>query len=57
MAGFGAPQRLKLQVAVDRRQRKREGSSGPISEVHKVEVTPELEQAALQALGGAGQYT
>jgi hypothetical protein len=45
MAGFGAPQRLKLQVAVDRR------SSGPVSEVHKVEVTPELEHAALQALG------
>jgi hypothetical protein len=51
MAGFGALQRFKLQVAVDRRQRKREGSSGPASEVRKVEVTPELEQAALQALG------
>ena len=49
MAGFGAPQRLKLQVAVDRR--KREGSSGLASEVRKVEVTPELERAALQALG------
>ena len=51
MAGFGALQRSKLQVAVDRRQRKREGSSGLASEVRKVEVTPELEQAALQALG------
>ena len=51
MAGFGALQRFKLHVAVDRRQRKREGSSGPASEVRKVEVTPELEQAALQALG------
>jgi hypothetical protein len=38
MAGFGALQRFKLQVAVDRRQRKREGSSGPASEVRKVEV-------------------
>jgi hypothetical protein len=51
MTWFGALQRFKLQVAVDRRQRKREGSSGPASEVRKVEVTPELEQAALQALG------
>jgi hypothetical protein len=38
MAGFGALQRFKLQVAVDRRQRKRERSSGPASEVRKVEV-------------------
>ena len=44
MAGFGALQRFKLQVAIDRRRRKREGSSGPASEVRKIET-------ALQALG------
>ena len=42
MAGFGALQRFKLQVAVDRRQRKREGSSGPASEVRKVEAANAL---------------
>jgi hypothetical protein len=54
MEGFGALQRFKLQVAVDRRQSKREGSSGPASEVRRVEVTPELEQAALPALAACG---
>ena len=54
MAGFGVLQRFKLQVAVDRRQRRRDGSSAPASEVRKVEVTPEVEHAALQALAACG---
>jgi hypothetical protein len=51
MAGFGESQRLKLQVAIDRRQRKREGSSGPVSEERKVEVTPELNEPRADLAG------
>jgi hypothetical protein len=36
------------------RVKRRDRSLGPASEVRKVEVTPELEQAALQALASCG---